>query len=286
MKFFNIVGLVSEHPIVSTLFAIIYIIVTWNVVSRFNVEVVSKTRLFEFLRYHIADKWESSQLSTLGGLAFSLTIGLATRILLLATAPILWVILGYRDHLWELSQVENRKLRAEKERRKQDKIILENNRRREARRAWAAEHKLKLFVHTIDGITTVMTPDNYKKACEWTERVRLNGKWPHENLLCPTNQECPSYVFVTHQGNELIKENIGASGMRYKVAGLMSNLHDLKKEWEVIPITAPNIFVPWLNETIMSFDEQRRFFPDGATRDMTDTLITKQFPKELRPLGF
>src|SRR3989344_2822538 len=249
---------VREYWVLSLIYTVLATIIVW----RFVRDVILSSKWWHALGKTFMDERKGDLSQSVGAIAFLILVLLPTVILAYLTAPILWLIQIYIERKWQQVEAARYRLEETTRQRREHERREENVRRADARKQWLEKNRLTLYYHTIDGITAVMTPGSLEKAREWTEYQRLDGYWGYENLLCPTNGECPVYIFATKQGREAIELRAGDSISRYKIAGPFSQLYALRKEFSVVLLPYDEIFVPWVNDSVFKYDKQCRYFPD------------------------
>ena len=148
------------------------------------------------------------------------------------------------------------------------------------RRDWFAGNKPTLYFNTVSGVTAVLRPADYERAKRDTQNARTNELWAH-NVLKPARE---TFTFVTKSGGELIQANCDHA-RRYKVTGWLSDLHEICQAADCSLVRDEAIFVPWVNETLVSFQEQVRILMDCNGQASAVELIDKQAPSELQPLA-
>jgi len=203
-------------------------------------------------------------------------------------ALILWVVPGHLDAKERKRREEDDKRRWEQERAERERRQMENAQRAEARKQWLAENKPKLYYNSVCGVTAVLRPADYAAAQRETGRYRRNGFWEKDNVLLPVRD---TFVFVTKQGREMIDTNTGSYFVsRYKVAGWISHLDDIVEKGGVELVRAEDVFVPWVNETLISFKQQAETLQNCSSfilrPGMYYEMIETQAPVELQPLYF
>lgn len=167
--------------------------------------------------------------------------------------------------------------RKEREEREQEQA-----RRAQLRKEWIAANKPKLYYNTVSGVTAVLRPADYDACQKDTKRSRRNGFWEKNNILLPARQ---TFVFVVKQGEELIRANTGSDHVRrYKIAGWLSQLDEIIEKGEVELERKEDIFVPWVNESLVPFEQQMNTLQDCFSSGSYFDLIEKQAPVELHPL--
>ena len=208
---------------------------------------------------------------------------LPVTLLLFPIAPILWIVLGHLDAKEEKRQDEQYRQYRKEERAEREQKEQENARRTEARKQWLAENKPKLYYNTVSGVTAVLRPADYTAVQKNTELSRRNGFWEKDNVLLPVRD---TFVFVTKQGREMIDANTGSDFVgRYKVAGWISKLDDIVEKSGAELVRAEDIFVPWVNETLVPFKRQSEIMHDCVHTGSHYHLVEAQAPAELQPLS-
>jgi len=200
---------------------------------------------------------------------------------------IIWMLLwpfGIKAERRALQKYREEK--ATSERTKRDQVLenwkRENASRTESRKQWFAEHKPQLFYNTVSGVTVVLRPADYAAIQKETKRYRCDGFWESGSTLMPARE---TVVFVTKKGRELVDKSLGshASG-NYMVAGFRSRLDDIMEEGGAELVHKDDIFVPWINEALMSFKEQRSAMNECHSSGSVQVLIWKQAPAEHQPI--
>ena len=194
----------------------------------------------------------------------------------------LFILFRIGDYLDWKENKERRKREAEaskqaQERRRQTEET--NQRRTLSRRQWLSDNKPKLYFNTVSGVTAVLRPVDYESAKRQTQNARTNELWAH-NVLKPVRE---TFTFVTKSGGELIESNYHFA-RTYKVAGWLSDLCELCQATECSLVRDETIFVPWVNETLVSFQEQDQIFRSCHGQASAAELIDKQAPVELQYL--
>jgi hypothetical protein len=247
---------VVEHWFLSL---VVYVLVTATTVFRFRRQIVMKSRWYRKVHYHLTDRWEARQLQWIGTIVLLVLVLLPITLLLFPVAPILWIVLGHLDAKEQKRRDEADKAYREKERAERERVQQENVRRCEARKQWLVENKPKLYYNTVSGVTAVLRPADYADTQKQTERSRRNGFWEKDNVLLPVRD---TFVFVTKQGREMIDANTGSDFVgRYKVAGWISQLDDIVEKSGAELVRAEDIFVPWVNETLVPYKQQGEGYP-------------------------
>jgi hypothetical protein len=259
---------------------LVYVLLFANTVYLFYMGIVVKSNWYERLRHHLIDKWSDPLVRITGTILMLLLFVLPVMLSALSIAPVLWVYLRHMDaervKRWEKEYLERERYRrAEEEERNQ-----ENERRAKARKRWLADNKPRLYFRNLLGITAVLRPRDYEAAQKETAISRRNGFWERENILIPVSE---TFVFVTKKGKELIDSNTGSDSVsKYKTSGWLSQLDDIVEQGGVEMVRADDIFVPWVNESLVSFPEQKEIFKDRAKTGTYYSLVETQAPKELQ----
>lgn len=155
-----------------------------------------------------------------------------------------------------------------------------NQRRALQRRDWFAGNKPTLYFNNVSGVTAVLRSADYERAKRDTQNARTNELWEH-SVLRPARE---TFTFITKSGGELIQANYDHA-RRYKVAGWLSDLHEICQAADCSLVRDETIFVPWVNETLVSFQDQSQILMDCHCRASAVELIDKQAPSELQPLA-
>ncbi len=195
------------------------------------------------------------------------------------TAPIFWVVLVFVDAKEKKRIKEEEQVRLEEERAERDRVAQENHLRAENRMVWFFKNKPTLYYNTIDGITVVLRPAAYAAAQEVTKRNRRDGLWEKDNVLRPAPE---TIVFATKQGRDLISVN--ASSSAQKVAGWISDLDEIVAAYGAELVRKEDIFVPWINATLISFAEQEDVLSAWTIEQARCELLDKQAPEILQPV--
>ncbi len=261
----------------------LYAVVFWKTVDRFFQKVVRLSEWYRVFTHQLVRRWEGTPLYA-PGVLIALVILIPVFASLYLAAPFLGFYL-YHLHLLDKKEKERREkvqqeLREEAERRRVESLA-ENNRRAEARKKWLSENKPKLYSNTIDGITAVLLPKDYEEVVKQTAINRRNGFWERENVLCLAPN---TIVFVTKQGQETILKSSRSGDFYYKIAGLLSQLDEIVEAGSVELVKDERIFVPWVNETLVPFSEQKKMLLDCQKKGTFEKLVEAQAPADIRPL--
>lgn len=158
----------------------------------------------------------------------------------------------------------------------------EQARRDQLRKEWFAANKPKFYYNTVSGVTAVLRPADYETCQKDTKHSRRNGFWEKDNVLLLA---CETIVFVTKQGREMIDVNTGSYFVgHYKVAGYISLLDDIVEKSGAELVRAEDIFVPWVNETIIPFAQQAETLKNCHSSASYYEMVEKQALAELQPL--
>ncbi|MCR4279170.1 MAG: hypothetical protein NUV78_00300 [Candidatus Zambryskibacteria bacterium] len=194
-------------------------------------------------------------------------------------------ILGARSVYKERRRRNVRCARMEAERLRLQQVLAENARRAFLREIRFTVSPPKLYFNTVNGVTAVLRENDYVKTRKLTYDTRLDGKWTEAKVLVPAKN---TFVFATEQGRAVITHNTGGNYTeRYQVVGYPSQLHEVAKRIGASLIRDERIFVPWVNESILHFNEQNRLIQDPSMevhRNLFHHLIELQAPEELQPL--
>lgn len=137
-----------------------------------------------------------------------------------------------------------------------------------------------LYFNTVAGITAVMTPDEYKRAQKETSTARINETWQNENVLLPS--ACRPFLFVTNSGKKQIDGVMTTMGWVFSGYTWYNQLHELLEEFNVDFQQKQDIFVPFVNETLVPYEEHKvseRGY--GYCHSLEGCLIGYSTPKEM-----
>jgi hypothetical protein len=203
----------------------------------------------------------------------------ATFVVLFLFAPLVWHRLKVRDRVLEarrqMQEAEKRRLEAEEFQR-------HNRERADARKQWAIENRPILYYNTVSGIMAVMTPSAYQACQESTNAHRRNALWTHESSSMPSKAAC---LFVNATGRRLFSQNHGTADPIENgyVSGWFTDFDELERRYGIKLEHRPDIFVPYVNETILPFDDHRDGLNSRA-RNYEHDLVIRQMPEHLHPL--
>lgn len=259
----------------------VYVVLSARVVWRFDREVVQRTDWFYRLRHVLHGQWAVRQVRFIGGAIFVL-LRLLQLLLLFVPAPVLGFVLGCMD-----AKQRRRIAEVDRETEEQSRLAIkrklhENEARAQVRKEWFVANPPKLYFNTVAGITAIVRPADYVEAQAFTQKRRRDGFWERDNILCPWPQ---TFIFINKQGDELIRaiRQRGEHVRMYKVAGWFSDLDDLVERHEIELVRADDLFIPWVNESLVSFAEQGNLFRDCYGAGYAE-FVLKQAPAELQPL--
>lgn len=265
MRFFYFV---AEHWIVSLA---VYVILFWTTARGFC-ECMSRVswswyqKIYNygisrqrggFLRYHLPISWVVRFLSFLIGLA---------------AGPIFWVLFRIDDRIETREEkkrfVQREKEYAKKEAERQQRIA-----------EWKKANPPVLYYNAMAGVTVVMSIHAYNRVEEQTARARVNGLWQPENVLMLPDE---TFVFIYASALDRVPEE-------YR-SGWVADVEDLKKVAQLE--RRVDIFVPFVSEAILSFQEQKERLLDLRTKWGTDEpkrleaarkiLLWQDVPPEIR----
>ncbi len=198
--------------------------------------------------------------------------------LLFTCGPLLWIGYTYtdskerkeRDELIRV-EAENRKARKE-----------ENERRADARAQWFTDHRPRLYYNTIDGVTAVLDPEEYVATKKRTAHAITDERWSNPSRFLPEAKTC---VFVTQSARNRIFAILKTEWVaEKKICGYRSRLDIIVEKNNVELVHAPEIFVPWVNESLLSFETQRQKFRDCEGWGTSEMLVERQAPAELQSI--
>jgi hypothetical protein len=253
---------------------LIYVVVGVRIAWRFQLDVVRNFNWIVRLNNRIYDLPTPFKVA---GMIVEVLACLSVSTLIF---PVLWVSLTFAEARKKKLREAEFKQQAEEARIAQEKKDQENLRRAEARKQWFAEHPPRLYFKTVSGITAILRPADYEYALKDTRAARLNGFWEKDGTL---RIYCETRIFVTKQGEELIKKNLHLDSARYEITGYVSQLHEVVEEGKIELVLADDIFVPWVNESILSFGEQKNFMRSRSSNFCSlEELVDKQAPADLQ----
>src|SRR3989344_4267076 len=274
------VNLVVDFVLQHWFLVLVYTAFFIRSVRRLQRQTVVCSRLNKRLYYHLIERWKGTKLQIIA----ILLLCLLHSLIILALLPFGWAIWLYYSNV---DAREYRRKLEENERAIKEGYIKaeqkreENLRRELARRDWLAINKPVFYFKTVNGITAVLRPADYEATKVTTQRMRRDGFWEKENVLYPAKQ---TFVFVTKQGKEAIDANTASDKSRYKVAGLISQFDDIVAKATAVAIKVDDIFLPWINETLVSFEKQSTILHDCVHTGSYYHLVEMQAPEELQPI--
>lgn len=200
-----------------------------------------------------------------------------TIVVLFSVAPYLRYRLNKLDE-----QTEERRRREEAHQKKLAEVERQkvNGERAKFREAWIKEHSLTLFYHTMSGITVVMTPAQYEACQMSTKWHRRNVLWEND-ILMPDPHAC---LFIDAKGFDLFVRNHGGTHDPIEhsyVSGWLTALDELVDRYGITLEQKPEIFVPFVNESVLPFKEHK--FNREPRRYVYD-LVIMQTPEEMHPV--
>lgn len=271
---------VVEHWVISLL----YIVLMWWIVSRFEEWVFEQGfRWYKRIYWIGIPLWGRSKLFPRACFyPFRLPLKILFLLIGYVFAIVLVILFALETYFERKEEKQNEKRRveaAERQREYLKRLEEDNNLRALGRRDWFGKNKPKLYFNTVSGVTAVLRPADWEAAKRMTENAKVNELWEHTTLR-PHRE---TFVFVTKSGAELVQTN-DAHARNYKVAGWLSDLHDLCRTTDCQLLRDETIFVPWVNETLVPFEEQGRIIRD-CSKATEKELIDKQAPVELQPVA-
>ena len=196
-------------------------------------------------------------------------------ILLFAVAPFIRYRLKKLD---ERMEEEKQTQRRQREKVAEEQRFQENTQRAEARKLWFTKNPLKLYCKTVSGITAVVRPSEYETCQVQTAKARRNEQWTEEHILLPIEN---TFIFVNKKGLVLFGNNFHTDSPLDYLCGWLSDLDDLVKEYGITLEMKENIFVPYVNEALLPFDQhlsawREKYYPYALTDG--------QAPAEMQPI--
>lgn len=272
--FHTAVNTVAHHWFLSLL----YVVLSARVVWRFRNQVVLQSHWSHRLRGCLVNRWQSPPRRITGEVVWAIFVLSLTLFLFLPFTPFLALVLHLRD------EKRMREWRAKCE--EQSHLAIkhkwrENEARARARKEWFAANPPVLFSNTVSGVMAIVRPIDYRATEEETKRRHRDGYWEREHILPPVYE---TFVFVNKQGRETIEASGVSRAVRYCIAGLFSDLDELVERYGVTLVHRDNLFVPWVNESVMPFVQQSQALHDCFGRNLYEELVMMQAPRELQPL--
>ena len=169
---------------------------------------------------------------------------------------------------------DNRKerLRLEKERAERERIAYERIRRAEA---WKKQNQPTVYYKTENNITVAIRGSDYPAAVENTLRGKHDGWWPQDaSCLAPY----PDSFLLVRPGTILYPPEPAEVSQIYYISGVPSDLFvGLAKHAKLEPMD--QLFIPFLNESLMSFESQRKRISKTGNASMH--LLDQVVPEEV-----
>jgi hypothetical protein len=260
------VNLVIDHWIIAS---IVYFFLTIRTVAKFL-----RLLVFKSARYQKVSDW-------LPGWR-CLIVRLPMLVVLFLIAPLLYLSLpALEDRERKRAELaESLRIAAEREKAQayHAELKRKNGQLALKRKEWFQEHQPRLFYRTMGGITAVLRPADYERVVERTYVAYLNETWGHDYVLMPS-------LFTFIYANRPGLEHIAKIGTQEYLTGTAGEFFLLMDQAGVELILKDDIFVPFVNETLMNFAEQRSVISTRSNMDTLHELVTKQAPKELQPIG-
>lgn len=260
-----------------------YIALATCTVFEYRDKVLTKIAWYESLQDCVTSGVGTSKIRQVRAIALLLGIWGLTLLVLFAIAPILRLVLrsmrlreeAAAEKAWNEARIERERI--EKDRRETDE------RRALARKEWLKENRIKLYYHTICGITAVMREGDYLAATVHREREEANGT---TNRAAQVLLSRFTFTFVNEQGAALIDSKTRFDSIRNrKVAGWIADLHTLVKKHKVELIQNKDIFVPWISGAVIPMQLQLDIIENWHPgKSLYEELIGKQAPAKYQPL--
>jgi hypothetical protein len=176
------------------------------------------------------------------------------------------------------TEQEARQRKLEQTRQRMEEVGRMNERLQQERLEWAKKNPPKLYFNRVDGIIAVMTPAAYQRCKDETSLAIIDEKWPDNGTLMPSHEV---NLFVNKSGLELFNKNFGtraAMENRY-LSGWASDYHGLLLKYGVVVEHKSDIFVPYVNESVAQFQDQR--YQAHYSHNYELNLIFTQMPEHL-----
>lgn len=139
--------------------------------------------------------------------------------------------------------------------------------RRDQERTRKMEQQPRLRMRHYKGTIALVREDDYIVAYEKYESDVLTGRTPPWEKIVVVVR--PTFVFYEDEPNKTFMHT-----------GKKHTCYDLFKKLGCFwPEDAPNLYVPWLNEAIVSFEEQAAMFPHYSLEEARNYLLTRKFPE-------
>gem|GEM_PF-5099387 len=143
---------------------------------------------------------------------------------------------------------------------------------------WLKAHPPELYWNTVDGITIVVTPQQYLANLEETQNAREDGLWDVKGINVPIRE---GVAYFSKDARERIWTGLNIDPILiHYCAGWPSDLKILKNDYCVELIKRTDLFVPWVNEKFLTFQEQANRFSPCKDRGRYEYLILPQVPAE------
>lgn len=160
--------------------------------------------------------------------------------------------------------------------RKELELARENKVRADKRREWLAANETHLYFNTVIGITAVLPLDDFELNKKQTECARLNETWTSEVLMPHPGIR----VFVSKPGEEAIRKASRCTN----ILGSYGELVQRCREANCKLIKDESIFVPFVNESLLTFTEQDGYIFDYRGSNWFFDMVERQTPKDLQPI--
>lgn len=133
-----------------------------------------------------------------------------------------------------------------------------------------------IYYHMVDGVAAVLTPEAMQEA-----RLTTPPGWKGPTLY-------PSRSTITfiapEEGEATIKARAGTLTFDTKVAGTTDDLQRLVALYGLEVIRTPGVFVPWVDQSRLSFARQHDIIADCVGADLYRELVARQFPNSMLSL--
>jgi hypothetical protein len=193
-------------------------------------------------------------------------------------APLLARRLRREDFEEEQRRIQESQKRLMQEYAEQKRI---NAERKTLREEWLKNNPITLYYNTVSGITVVMTPAMYNANLVSTKWHRRNAMWD-KNVLMPYPE---AFLFVDANGRDLFISNSGSATtdlIKYNyVNGWLTDLDELVERYGITLEQKPEIFVPYVNTSVLPFHEHKF---DRNFGHYEYGLVINQTPPEMQPI--
>ena len=157
---------------------------------------------------------------------------------------------------------------------------VENLRRVKLVDEWVAGSSIVLYCNTIDHITAVVRPADYERTLVETTEAISKGLWTLKKALMPVS---PTFLFFEEEGWQLFVRNRSLIGIE-DGSQAWDRTIDLKwwvEKCNITLVTKSDLFVPFVNESILPFEEHSH----QELRQFNMDLVRAQAPAEIQPVS-